>query len=332
MISGYRPTYFYLRILLHMFPKIKIVGVGGGGTNAVNRMVAAQLKGVEFIAMNTDVQSLDNSAADIKLQIGAGLTRGLGAGGNPEIGQAAAEESRGEIKRCIEGADMIFVTAGMGGGTGSGAAPVVSEIARKSGALTIGVSTKPFKFEGPRRTRLATAALDNMISAVDTMIVVPNDRLLDALSKVKPTITEAFKYADDVLRQAVQGISDVIIIPGMINVDFADVRAVMGNAGMALLGIGAASGDGRAIDAAQAAVSSPLLETSIQGAKACLINITGGVYITLAEVAEATRFISDATDALDASIIFGIVQDPNLHNEVYVTVVATGFPDIPAAN
>ncbi|HEY3331636.1 MAG TPA: cell division protein FtsZ [Capsulimonadaceae bacterium] len=310
-----------------MSPKIKVVGVGGGGTNAINRMIASGVKGVEFIAMNTDVQSLDNSAADYKLQLGAAITRGLGAGGNPEVGRASAEESRGEIKRALEGADMIFVTAGMGGGTGSGAAPIVADIAKKSGALTVGVATKPFRFEGARRMRSAGESLDNLLAAVDTLIVVPNDRLLDALAKVRPTISEAFKYADDVLRQGVQGVSDVITIPGIINVDFADVRSVMGNAGVALLGIGAASGDARAVDAAQAAVSSPLLETSINGARACLINITGGVNLTLSEVAEATRFIQEATDADDASIIFGIVQDPNLIDEVYVTVVATGFPE-----
>ncbi len=310
-----------------MFPKIKVVGVGGGGTNAVNRMIAAGIKGVDFIAMNTDVQSLDNSAADYKLQIGAGITRGLGAGGNPEVGRAAAEESRGEIKRAIEGADMIFVTAGMGGGTGSGAAPVVADIAKKSGALTIGVATKPFKFEGARRGRSAAESLERLTANVDTMIVVPNDKLLEALAKVRPTIAEAFKYADDVLRQGVQGVSDVITNPGMINVDFADVRSVMGNAGVALLGIGVATGEARAVDAAMAAVSSPLLETSIHGAKACLINITGGVDLRLSEVEEAIRFITEATDPDDASIIFGIVQDPNLHDEIYVTVVATGFPD-----
>jgi cell division protein FtsZ len=308
-----------------MFPKIKVVGVGGGGTNAVNRMIAAGIKGVDFIAMNTDVQSLDNSAADYKLQIGAGITRGLGAGGNPEVGRAAAEESRGEIKRAIEGADMIFVTAGMGGGTGSGAAPVVADIAKKSGALTIGVATKPFKFEGARRGRTAVDSLANLTAAVDTMICVPNDKLLEALAKARPTIADAFKYADDVLRQGVQGVSDVITNPGMINVDFADVRSVMGNAGDALLGIGVATGEARAVDAAMAAVASPLLETSIHGAKSCLINITGGVDLRLSEVEEAIRFITEATDPDDASIIFGIVQDPNLHDEIYVTVVATGF-------
>lgn len=309
-----------------MIPKIKIVGVGGGGTNAVNRMISAGLKGVDFIAVNTDVQSLDNSAADYKLQIGGGLTRGLGAGGNPDVGRLAAEESRGEIKRALEGANMIFVTAGLGGGTGSGAAPVVADIARSIGALTIGVATRPFKFEGARRTRLAQDALAKMLAAVDTMIVVPNDRLIDALSKNRPTITEAFQYADDILRQGVQGVSDIITIPGMINVDFADVRSVMGNAGMALMGIGVATGDARAVDAAQAAVSSPLLETSLHGAKACLINITGGPDLTLAEVSEATQFIADSTDAHDASIIFGIVQNPAFKSEVHVTVVATGFP------
>ena len=309
-----------------MFPQIKIVGVGGGGTNAVNRMIAAGIKGVDFIAVNTDVQSLDNSAADYKLQVGGGLTRGLGAGGNPEVGRLAAEESRGEIKRALEGADMIFVTMGLGGGTGSGAGPVVAEIAKSMGALTIGVATKPFKFEGARRSRLAGESLDNLLTSVDTMIVVPNDRLLEALSKQRPTISEAFQYADDVLRQGVQGVSDIITIPGMINVDFADVRSVMGGAGMALMGIGVANGDARAVDAAQAAVSSPLLETSLQGAKAVLINISGGPDLTLSEVSEATQFIADSTDAQDASIIFGIVQNPSMKSEVRVTVVATGFP------
>jgi len=310
-----------------MIPKIKIVGVGGGGTNAVNRMISAGVKGVDFIAINTDVQSLDNSEAYYKLQIGTGVTRGLGAGGNPDTGRAAAEESRSEIKRALEGADMIFVTAGLGGGTGSGAAPLVAEIGRSSGALTVGVATKPFRFEGARRVRTANEALDCLLAAVDTMIVVPNDRLIEALSKNRPTISEAFQYADDILRQGVQGVSDIVAVPGMINVDFADVRSVMGRAGIALLGIGVASGEARAVDAAQAAVSSPLLETSILGARACLINITGGTDLTLAEVTEATEFISASTDAQDASIIFGIVQDPTLKGEVRVTVVATGFPE-----
>ncbi len=315
------------------FAKIKVIGCGGGGTNAVNRMIDAGLTGVEFIAMNTDIQVLDISAADYKLQLGENLTRGLGAGGNPEVGRNAAEESKSDIKKSLEGADMVFITAGMGGGTGTGSAPVIAEIAKDLGILTVAVVTKPFKFEGPRRSRLADEGVDNLKDKVDTVIIIPNDRLLGVVEK-RATLVEAFKEADDVLRQGVQGISDIITIPGIINVDFADVRAIMLNAGTALMGIGVASGDHRAVDAAQAAIASPLLETSIEGARAALINITGGPDMTLAEVHEATELIQQATDAEDANIIFGIVQDPNMKDEVRITVLATGFdqqrPAVPA--
>ena len=306
------------------FARIKVIGCGGGGTNAVNRMIEAGLTGVEFYAMNTDVQVLDISAAHYKLQLGENLTRGLGAGGNPEVGRSAAEESKSDIKKALEGADMVFITAGMGGGTGTGSAPVIAEIAKELGILTVAVVTKPFKFEGPRRSRLAEEGVDNLRDKVDTVIIIPNDRLLGVVEK-RATLVEAFREADDVLRQGVQGISDIITIPGIINVDFADVRAIMLNAGTALMGIGQASGDHRAIDAAQAAIASPLLETSIEGARAALINITGGADLTLAEVHEATELIQQATDAEDANIIFGIVQDLKLQDEVRITVLATGF-------
>ncbi|MDR3710036.1 MAG: cell division protein FtsZ [Capsulimonadaceae bacterium] len=306
------------------FARIKVIGVGGGGSNAVNRMIDAGLRGVEFIAMNTDIQVLDVSAADYKLQLGENLTRGLGAGGNPEVGRAAAEESKSDIKKAIEGADMVFITAGMGGGTGTGAAPVIADISKELGALTVAVVTKPFKFEGPRRARLAEEGVDNLRDKVDTVIVIPNDRLQGVVDK-RATLVEAFKEADDVLRQGVQGISDIITIPGIINVDFADIKSIMTNAGSALMGIGVAAGDHRAIDAAQAAIASPLLETTIEGARAALINITGGPDLTLAEVHEATELIAQATDADDANIIFGIVQDPSMESEVRITVLATGF-------
>jgi cell division protein FtsZ len=306
------------------FAKIKVVGVGGGGTNAVNRMIEAGLTGVEFIAMNTDIQVLDISAADYKLQLGENLTRGLGAGGNPDVGKSAAEESKSDIKKALDGADMVFITAGMGGGTGTGAAPVIAEISRDLGALTVAVVTRPFKFEGPRRSRLADTGVAVLSERVDTVIIIPNDRLLGVVEK-RATLVEAFREADDVLRQGVQGISDIITIPGIINVDFADVKTIMTNAGSALMGIGVASGDHRAVEAAQAAIASPLLETSIEGARAALINITGGPDLTLSEVHEATELISQATDASNANIIFGIVQDPNITGEIRITVLATGF-------
>lgn len=307
---------------------IKVIGVGGGGTNAVNRMIEAGLNGVEFIAMNTDRQVLDISFAPIKLQLGENLTRGLGAGGNPEIGRNAAEESKSEIKKAMEGADMVFITAGMGGGTGTGAAPIIAEIARELGALTVAVVTKPFNFEGPRRMRIAEEGIDNLKAKVDTVIVVPNDRLLSVGDK-RMTLVEAFKHADDILRQGVQGISDIITIPGEINVDFADVKATMQNAGSALMGIGTATGDHRAVEAAQAAISSPLLETSIEGALRVLINVTSGPDLTLAEANEAATLITDLCDRKEANVIFGWVTDPNMEGSVRVTVLATGFATRP---
>ncbi len=315
--------------------RIKVVGVGGGGTNAVNRMIEAGLSGVEFLAMNTDVQVLSNSQAHQTLHLGEDSTRGLGAGGNPEVGRSAAEESKREIKKMLEGCDMVFITAGMGGGTGTGAAPMVAEIARNMGLLTVAVVTKPFGFEGPRRMRLADEGIANLRQKVDTIIIVPNDKLLSADNR-RMKLNEAFKLADDVLRQGVQGISDIITIPGMINVDFADVRAIMSNAGAALLGIGTGAGGRRAEEAAQRAVSSPLLETSIEGATRVLVNITSGLDLTLDEYTEAAQQITDLCDQKTANIIFGWVLDENMLDEVRVTVLATGFgsqegPAVPQA-
>lgn len=304
--------------------RIKVIGVGGGGTNAVNRMIDSGLSGVEFMAMNTDVQVLNVSKAPRRLQLGENSTRGLGAGGNPEIGRVAAEESKSEIKKMLDGADMVFVTAGMGGGTGTGAAPVIAEIASEIGALTVGVVTKPFGFEGPRRARLADEGVENLRGKVDTIIVVPNDRLLSVGDR-RMTLVEAFKVADDVLRQGVQGISDIITIPGLINVDFADVRTIMSNAGPALMGIGQANGDHRAVEAAQNAISSQLLETSINGATRVLVNVTSGEDLTLAEFNEASQQIQEMCDQSDANIIIGWVPDANMEGEVRVTVLATGF-------
>ena len=306
---------------------IKVVGVGGGGTNAVNRMVECGVTGVDFIAMNTDVQALRSSIADERLQIGESLTRGLGAGGDPEIGRNAAEESKQEIKKALEGADMVFITAGMGGGTGTGAAPIIAQIAREIGALTVGVITKPFLFEGPRRSRAADEGLETLRDKVDTIITIPNDRLLNVTEK-KATLMEAFQLADDILRQGVQGISDIIIVPGMINVDFADVKAIMADAGSALMGIGRATGEHRAVEAAQAAINSPLLETAIEGARGVLLNITGGDDLTLAEVYEAAEVIYKACDERDANIIFGTVVDKSYAGAVQITVLATGFDGI----
>jgi cell division protein FtsZ len=309
---------------------IKVIGVGGGGTNAVNRMIEAGLNGVEFIAMNTDRQVLSISLAPHKMQLGENLTRGLGAGGNPEIGRSAAEESKSEIKKAMDGSDMVFITAGMGGGTGTGAAPVIAEIARDVGALTVAVVTKPFNFEGPRRMRLAEEGVDTLKAKVDTVIVVPNDKLLSVGDK-RMTLVEAFKVADDVLRQGVQGISDIITIPGQINVDFADVKAIMSNAGSALMGIGTSSGDHRAVEAAQNAISSPLLETSIEGALRVLINVTSGPDLTLTEANEAAGLINNLCDRKEANIIFGWVSDPAMEGQVRVTVLATGFASRPGA-
>ena len=306
------------------FAKIKVVGVGGGGTNAVNRMIEAGLSGVDFWAMNTDVQVLATSSADNTLQLGVRLTQGLGAGGDPLRGRESAEESRSDIQKALDGADMVFITAGMGGGTGTGASPVIAEIARSMNILTVAVITKPFRFEGPRRDRLARQGIDDLRQHVDTVIIIPNDRLLNVVEK-KATLMEAFKEADDVLRQGVQGISDIITIPGLINVDFADVKAVMSDAGTALMGIGFAEGDHRALEAAQAAISSPLLETDISGARSVLVNVTAGSDLTLAEVNEALELIQNGTDGEDANIIFGAVIDPRLSGAVRITVLATGF-------
>lgn len=308
------------------YAQIKVIGVGGGGSNAVNRMIAAGLRGVEFIAVNTDAQALYLSNAECKLQIGEKLTKGLGAGANPEIGFQAAEESREEIKQVLKGADMVFVTAGMGGGTGTGAASVIASVARELGALTVGVVTKPFTFEGRRRMNAAEKGITSLKETVDTLIVIPNDRLLQVVEKRTP-ILEAFRIADDVLRQGVQGISDLIAVPGLINLDFADVKTIMQETGSALMGIGVGSGDTRAVDAAKAAISSPLLETSIDGARGVLLNITGGSNLGLYEVNEAADIVADAADP-DANIIFGAVIDESLQDEVRITVIATGFDHV----
>jgi cell division protein FtsZ len=303
--------------------RIKVIGVGGGGCNAVIRMKQSRLKGVEFIAVNTDHQALKNSGADTNVRIGAKLTRGLGAGGDPQVGHDAADESREELTKALTDADMVFVTAGMGGGTGTGGAPIIAEIAREAGALTIGVVTKPFRFEGPRRQKAAEEGIAELQSRVDTLITIPNERLMQVVDKKTP-IGDAFKIADDVLRQGVQGISDLIVYPGLINLDFADVKTIMSGQGAALMGIGFGSGDTRAADAARAAVASPLLETTIAGAKGILLNVTGGPDLTLYEVNEAAGLVSESADP-DAAIIFGTVIDENMKGEVKITVIATGF-------
>jgi cell division protein FtsZ len=303
--------------------KIKVIGVGGSGGNAVNRMIDSQVAGIEFWSMNTDAQALTLSKAQKRLQVGQKLTKGLGAGGNPAIGQKAAEESREEIQKALEGADLVFITAGLGGGTGTGGAPVVAEVAKELGALTIGVVTRPFHFEGRRRISQADEGIAALQSRVDTLIVIPNNKLLEVIAEQTP-VQEAFRYADDVLRQGVQGISDIITIPGLVNVDFADVRAVMADAGSALLGIGIASGKSRAREAAVAAIASPLLESSIDGAKGVVFNITGGTDLTLHEVNAAAETIYEVVDP-NANIIFGAVIDERMQGEVKITVIATGF-------
>lgn len=303
--------------------KIKVIGVGGGGCNAVTRMIQTGVSGIEFWTVNTDAQALTNTGTENRLQIGQKLTRGLGAGGNPAIGQKAAEESRDEVSASIEEADLVFITAGMGGGTGTGAAPVVAEVAKEAGALTVGVVTRPFTFEGRRRTTQADEGIAALQTRVDTLIVIPNDKLLSVISEQTP-VQEAFQAADDVLRQGVQGISDIITIPGLVNVDFADVRAVMADAGSALMGIGVGSGKSRAREAAIAAISSPLLESSIDGASGAVFNITGGSDLTLHEVNSAAEIIYEAVDP-NANIIFGAVIDERMQGEVQVTVIATGF-------
>src|SRR5213078_3997709 len=303
---------------------IKVVGVGGGGTNAVNRMVDAGLRGVEFIATNTDAQALQMCDADIKLNIGHELTKGLGAGANPDVGQGAASESRDDIKEALKGADMVFVTAGEGGGTGTGAAPVIAEIAKNEiGALTVAVVTKPFDFEGSQRMRQAEDGIDRLREVVDTLIVIPNEKLLNIVER-RTTILEAFREADNVLRQGVQGITDLITIPGLINLDFADVRTIMTDAGSALMGIGQAGGENRAVEAAKQAIASPLLEESVEGATGILLNITGGRDIGLFEINEAAEIVNSAADA-NSNIIFGAVLDEAQGEDVRVTVIATGF-------
>jgi cell division protein FtsZ len=302
---------------------IKVVGVGGGGSNAVNRMVDAGLSGVEFVAANTDAQALLVVDADVKVQIGADSTRGLGAGANPDVGKNAAQESRDELKEVLKGADMIFVTAGEGGGTGTGGAPVVAEIAQELGALTVGVVTRPFGFEGRRRAEQAHLGIEELRDQVDTLIVIENDRLLQVVEK-RTSIIEAFRMADDILRQGVQGITDLITVPGIVNLDFADVRAIMTEAGSALMGIGTASGENRAAEAAHTAVSSPLLESSIEGATGILLNISGPAEMGLFEVNEAAEVVTGAADQ-NANVIFGAVIDESLKDEVRVTVIATGF-------
>ncbi|WP_073004763.1 cell division protein FtsZ [Clostridium amylolyticum] len=305
------------------FANIKVIGCGGGGSNAVNRMILDGLKNVEFIAINTDKQALLLSNASQKIQIGDKLTKGLGAGANPEIGQKAAEESKEEIAEAIKGSDMVFITAGMGGGTGTGAAPVVAEIAKSLGILTVGVVTKPFPFEGRRRMMHAEMGIDNLRKRVDTLVTIPNERLLTMVDK-KTTLLDSFKFADDVLRQGVQGISDLITIPGLVNLDFADVRAVMLDKGLAHMGVGNGKGDERAQEAAKQAISSPLLETSIVGATGVLLNVTGGLDLGLLEINEAAEIVQQAADP-DANIIFGAVIDENLKDEIRITVIATGF-------
>lgn len=305
---------------------IKVIGVGGGGSNAVNRMIKSNLKGVEFVAVNTDAQALYYSDAPTKINIGKATTRGLGAGSNPDVGKQAAEESKEELRSIIEGADMVFVTCGLGGGTGTGAAPVIAELAKEMGILTVAVVTKPFTFEGHRRRSQAEDGLENLRGKVDTLITIPNDRLLSLIDKKTP-INEAFSVVDDVLRQGVQGIADLITIHGMINVDFADVRAIMENSGSALMGIGYGTGENRATDAAKGAIESPLLEMSIEGAKGILFNITGGNDLSMFEVDEAARIITEAADP-DANIIFGAVINDSYTGEIKITVVATGFDQV----
>ncbi|GGI97290.1 cell division protein FtsZ [Alicyclobacillus cellulosilyticus] len=310
--------------------KIKVIGVGGGGCNAVNRMIESGVQGVEFIVVNTDAQALQMSKAQTRVQIGEKLTRGLGAGANPEIGKKAAEESREILTHVLQGADMVFVTAGMGGGTGTGAAPIIAEIAKELGALTVGVVTKPFRFEQKRRMQQAEMGIANLKEKVDTLIVIPNDRLLEIVDRNTPML-DAFREADNVLRQGVAGISDLIAVPGLINVDFADVKAIMVERGSALMGIGVASGENRATEAAKKAISSPLLETSIDGARGVLMHIAGGPSLSLWEVNEAADHVSTAADP-DVNMIFGAHIDPDLGDEIVVTVIATGFENRPQSS
>lgn len=312
---------------MEQLAQIKVIGVGGGGSNAVNRMIENGLQGVEFIAVNTDAQALHLSKAEKKLQLGGKLTRGLGAGANPDIGKKAAEESREQLEEVLGGSDMVFITAGMGGGTGTGAAPVIAEVAKELGALTVGVVTRPFSFEGRKRQNQAISGISALKEKVDTLIVIPNDRLLEIVDKNTPML-EAFREADNVLRQGVQGISDLIATPGLINLDFADVKTVMSEKGSALMGIGIATGENRAAEAAKKAISSPLLETSVDGAQGVLMNITGGTNLSLYEVHEAAEIVSEACDE-EVNMIFGSVINENLKDEIVVTVIATGFEESP---
>ena len=318
---------FEVQVEQPSFASIKVVGCGGGGTNAVNRMVEAGLQGVQFIAVNTDRQALALSHADVKIQIGEKLTKGLGAGAVPDIGRRAAEESRDEIAQAIKGADLVVVTAGMGGGTGTGAAPIVAEIARESNCLTIAVVTKPFAFEGKQRMKNAEIGINELKQSVDTLVVIPNDRLLQVVSK-GTTMLEAFRIADDVLRQGIQGISDLIAVPATINLDFADVKTIMESGGMAHMGIGVGKGETRLMDAATKAIQSPLLETKIDGARAVLINVTGGKDMSIMEINEAANLVMEAADS-EANIIFGAGIDESLNDEVRITVIATGFEKTP---
>ena len=313
---------------IETFARIKVVGVGGSGCNGISRMVASKLRGVDFIAVNTDAQDLHHAIAPEKIHIGKNLTRGLGAGMDPEKGRQAAEESREEIRQALKGTDMVFITCGLGGGTGTGAAPVIAEEAKEVGALTVAVVTKPFSFEGARRMSIAEEGLEELINRVDTLITIPNDKILQIIDK-KTTLLDAFKIVDDVLRQGVQGISDLIVVPGVINVDFADVKTVMQDAGSALMGIGRATGENRAHEAARLAVNSPLLELSVSGAKGVLFNISGGEDLGMAEVNEAANIITESIDT-DAKVIFGAVVDDKLKKgEMKITVIATGFGDAP---
>ena len=307
------------------FAQIKVIGAGGGGNNAVNRMVEAQLQGVEFIAVNTDKQALHTSQAEHKIQIGEKLTRGLGAGANPEVGKRAAEESKDEIVKVLQGADMVFVTAGMGGGTGTGAAPVIAQLAKEMGILTVGVVTKPFVFEGKVRMKNAESGISELKSKVDTLITIPNDRLLQIVQK-NTSMLDAFSIADDVLKQGIQSISDLIAVPGLINLDFADVTSIMKEKGLAHMGIGNATGENRALEAARQAIQSPLLETSIRGAKGVLLNITGGANLGLFEKNEASTLVQESCDP-EANIIFGASIREDLGEEISITVIATGFDD-----
>ena len=324
MSFGNNPNFDQSReILPSQNAKIEVIGVGGGGSNAVNRMINSDLEGVSFRVLNTDAQALLQSSAESRVQLGQNLTRGLGAGGNPSIGQKAAEESKEELQQALEGSDLVFIAAGMGGGTGTGAAPVVAEVAKQSGALTVGIVTKPFSFEGKRRMRQAEEGIARLAENVDTLIVIPNDRLKDVIAGAP--LQEAFRNADDVLRMGVKGISDIITCPGLVNVDFADIRSVMTEAGTALLGIGIGSGRSRALEAAQAAMNSPLLEAArIDGAKGCVINITGGRDMTLEDMTSASEIIYDVVDQ-EANIIVGAVVDEAMEGEIQVTVIATGF-------